>query len=550
MSALQIDVDPGTVRAQLARYDFKLFSQAAWHVIEPGEKLVWNYHLDAYCLLLEAMKAGDIRERLVIVPPGTTKSRFFAACFPAFVWIDEPDQKFLFISTNVDLARRDSAACRRIVESEWYRQTFRPTWQLRGDQNVVTWYETTQGGHRQCMGMESSTIGKKGHYVFVDDANDPDRQSLADQTHINDKFDKAIWTRVNDFVTGRRCVIGQRTGVNDLLGHVERKYRWRQLYIPEEFRPEKRAILTTDDGRELWRDPRTEPNELLRPKRFPPSLVADYKRRAKADWDCMFNGEPRDKEGTRFKRGWFRTWRRDGDWWILECPDRGNYKFLNSAIKHRFGVADGAASAKTSADHTVVSSFIVSPRNDLVWIGCKRFQAEIPEQPKMLEIEYRKHRHDWVGIEAVANNVALFQYAQRTTMNVKKFDPKSKDKLSRATPAMMFAEALRLFLPGEGESADFPTETILEELTAFTGDDKKDEHDDIVDTLAYAVKWLTQGENDELPRPNMKVGVGAIDFGYGAPASVRTGRTVLTVPRPGLPGQKSEPVMFPEFKRG
>lgn len=547
MTALHIDAE--AVRAQLARHSMRRFVRAAWHVIEPGEKLVWNYHLDAFCILLEAMKRGEIREQLVIVPPGTTKSRIFAACFPAFVWIDEPDQKFLFISTNVDLARRDSAACRRIVESEWYQKTFRPTWSLRGDQNVVTWYETTMGGHRQCMGMESSTIGKKGHYVFVDDANDPDRQSIADQTHINDKFDKAIWTRVNDFVTGRRCVIGQRTGMNDLIGHVERKYRWRQVYIPEEFRPDKRCIITTDDGRELWRDPRTKPNELLRPIQFPRKLADDYKRRAKADWDCMFNGEPRDKEGTRFKRGWFRTWRREGDYWILECPDRGNYRFINSAIRHRFGVADGAASAKTTADHTVVSSFIVSPRNDLIWIGCKRFQAEIPDQPKILEIEYRKHRLEWVGIEAAMSNVALFQYSQRTTMNVKKFDPKSKDKLSRATPAMMFAEALRLFLPGDGESADFPTETVIEELTAFTGDEKKDEHDDIVDTLAYAVQWLTTTHPDNLPMPNMKFGVGGIDFGYGSAPNPTRGRTVLTPAKPGLAIRSADPVAFPEFKR-
>ena len=155
----------------------------------------------------------------------------------------------------------------------------------------------------------------------------------------------------------------------------------------------------------------------------------------------------------------------------------------------------------------------------------------------------------------IADDVVKFQTVQL------------RDNVDLATVSIDPEEAKfqRLELPSEPEEAESREKALglvdlgpdaprsrREEPEEFDadGDDKKDEHDDIVDTLAYAVKWLTQGENDELPRPNMKVGVGAIDFGYGAPASVRTGRTVLTVPRPGLPGQKSEPVMFPEFKRG
>lgn len=526
------------------------FVGACWHVIEPGRPLIWNWHLDAICTILEAMFRGELRDLIITIPPGTTKSRIVAAIFPAWVWLTHSEKRFLFISNSDDNATRDSMACRRIIESEWYQTTYRPAWHLQDDQNQKTWFETTFGGHRNCMGIHSSITGKKGDFVIVDDANDAETvNSEAERRRVNSKFDNAISDRVNDFKTGCRLIVAQRTHTNDLSGHVLAKYRWQEMYIPEEFNPSRRGRVVDLNGNVIWTDPRKDRGELLRPHQFDRAMVSDYKSTRLTQFRIKHLGDPRNEDGTRFKPANFRYWRREGDFYILPCPIRGERRFVARQILHRFGVADGAASAKTTADHTVIASFLASPWNDLLWVGCKRFRAEIPEQPAFLVAEYRRWDLQFIGIEATASNTALFQYSQREPINVKRFTPKSKDKLSRAVPAILFTEAYRLYLPDAGESPGFPVADVIEELKLFTGDDKQDESDDIVDCASYAVAWLMSEHSEAAARPNMKVGVGAVDFGYGSPAPVRTGRTVLAVPRPGLPGQKSEPVMFPEFKR-
>jgi phage terminase large subunit-like protein len=537
------------------RLDLAAFVRGAWHIIEPGRPLKWNWHLTAICKVLEAMLRGELRDLLITIPPGTTKSRIIAVFFPAWVWINHPDKRFLFVSNSDENATRDSMACRRIIESDWYRDTFKPTWALQEDQNQKTWYETTRGGHRNCMGIHSSITGKKGDFVIVDDANDAETvNSEAERKRVNSKFDNAISDRVNDFQTGCRIIVGQRTHANDLIGHVKAKYGFQEMYIPEEFQPARRGRVVGLNGNVIWEDRRKRPSELLRPTQFDRAMVNDYKRTRLTQFKIKHNGDPRNEDGTRFKPANFGYWRRDGEFYVMPAIivdgqiRRTERRFLPVQILHKFGIADGAASAKRSADYTVMSSFLVSPWFDLLWIGCKRFQAEIPEQPAILVSESKRHGLEFVGIETTASNVALYQYSSREEINVKRFTTRQRDKLARAVPAIMFTEAYRLYLPDAGEVHDFPVDDVVNELKYFTGNEKEDAHDDIVDTLSYGVEWVTGQYPDDVPRASTQVGVGGLDFGYGGPRR-EPGRTVLDVPKPGLPGLPTEEIVFPEFRK-
>jgi hypothetical protein len=73
-------------------------------------------------------------------------------------------------------------------------------------------------------------------------------------------------------------------------------------------------------------------------------------------------------------------------------------------------------------------------------------------------------------------------------MNVIEYTPqsdgKSRDKLANAANAMNMAEAGRIWLPDDDPA--FPLEEVEAQLLRFTGDPKRDAHDDIVDTLSKA----------------------------------------------------------------
>lgn len=82
--------------------------------------------------------------------------------WPAWEWITRPSTRWLFAANEGDLATRDSVACRRLVESEWYRERWGDVFQLTTDQNVKTWFENDKRGMRIATTVGSNVTGKKG----------------------------------------------------------------------------------------------------------------------------------------------------------------------------------------------------------------------------------------------------------------------------------------------------------------------------------------------------------------------------------------------------
>lgn len=486
--------------ADRARNRLADFLRAAWPIVEPSAPLVWGWHLDAICDHLEAVTRGDIRNLIITVPPGCTKSIIVAVMWPAWAWATNPSLRWLFASNEGDLATRDSLACRYVVTSDWYKQHF-PGLRLVGDQNVKTWYQTSARGHRQAVTVAAKVTGKKGDILVVDDPNDAQKvEGEADRKAVISWWKDAFFDRVNDFRTGRRVVIGQRTHRQDLIGFIKEAGGFEELCIPEEFEPPRRTFTSIG-----WTDPRQRDGELLRPDRFGPEQVTEAKKRlGTIGYNAKHQQRPESKEGYRFKADWLkRRWRIDPgspDWIILE-DDRGPYRFKLAGAP-RFATADGAASAKTSADFTVVSVWVGTPRGDLLWMSCTRRQVEIPDQPKVLQEVYDRHRFKSIGIEAVAANRALFQFAQRLHLAALPMDPKGLDKLSHAQGGLILAEAGGLWLPDAKAAPDFPLDVVVSELLQFTGG-PEDDHDDVIDTLSYAVDMRPKVMSSGSSRPGI-----------------------------------------------
>ena len=197
-------------------------------------------------------------------------------------------------------------------------------------------------------------------------------------------------------------------------------------------------------------------------------------QREAGDWDAVAGG--------RFQRDWFRRYRWRGDYLCLDGADR---QYLLSECR-RFGTADVAASIKTSADYTVISSWAITPLNELVWLDCHRGKWEVPDiVPQMQEV-YDRWNLACLAVEGGGTQQGVYQLARRTRMVVKEVTPEGKDKLERATRAIVLFESGRVYLPAAAAwLADAEAE-----LVRFTGDPKQDAHDDVVDTVSYAAKLL------------------------------------------------------------
>jgi len=105
-----------------ARRSLHEFVVQAWGILEPETRFVDGMHIHAVCEHLQAVTQGRIFNLIVNIPPGHAKSLLTAVFWPAWVWIDHPEARWLFSSYREPLAIRDSVKCRRLIGSAWYQE--------------------------------------------------------------------------------------------------------------------------------------------------------------------------------------------------------------------------------------------------------------------------------------------------------------------------------------------------------------------------------------------------------------------------------------------
>ena len=290
--------------AEKARRRLHEFVRQAWPVLEPETPFVDGLHVRAVCDHLQAVTAGRLRNLIMNIPPGHAKSLLTAVFWPAWVWIDHPEARWLFSSYREPLATRDSVKCRRLIESAWYQQRWGDRYQLTDDQNQKQRFENTRTGYRVVVPMGTGT-GERGDYVVVDDPHSVDQaDSDKERQAALDWWNGAMATRLNNLSTGHKIVIMQRLHESDLTGDLLGKGGYEVLCLPAEFEPERRC--STSLG---WTDPRTECGELLWPEKVTRSALESLKGTLGSyRYAAQYQQRPSPAEGGLFKRGWWRYW--------------------------------------------------------------------------------------------------------------------------------------------------------------------------------------------------------------------------------------------------
>jgi hypothetical protein len=267
----------------------------AWHVLEPATPFVHGIHVESICQHPQAVTEGRIRNLIINVPPGHATSLLTAVFWPAWVWIDRHQTRWLFASYAANLSVRDSLKCRRLIESEWYQQNWGDRYQLTNDQNQKQRFENDRTGYRIATSVGGSATGEPHS---VDQAeSDTERRTAVEW------FNGTMSTRLNDFASGHKIVIQQRLHEADLTGDLLAKGDFELLCLPAEFEPERRC--TTSIG---WTDPRVEAGELL----WPDKVTAAHLEALKVSlgsyrYAGQYQQRPAPAEGGIFKRSWWAT---------------------------------------------------------------------------------------------------------------------------------------------------------------------------------------------------------------------------------------------------
>lgn len=315
-------LNPAKVIVELDRVDcaesLASFIKLAWHVIEPGQPYIHNWHVDFICEHLEAITEGHVLEdgtpynRLLInIPPGFSKSVILNIMWPAWEWGPKnmPHQRYLCVAHNQKLSARDSRKMRQLVTSKWYQDRWGDRVKLTKDQNEKINFVNTATGFREAMASGSVT-GSRGTRVICDDPHSVESAaSDAMREATIDWFLEAVPTRLNDPIWSAIVVIMQRLHEQDVSGIIiDKKLGYDHIMLPMRYDPER--AFPTKLG---LIDPREEPGELLFPERFPIEVVErDEKVMSSVGGDYAISGQfqqlPVPRGGGVIKQAWWKLW--------------------------------------------------------------------------------------------------------------------------------------------------------------------------------------------------------------------------------------------------
>jgi predicted phage terminase large subunit-like protein len=446
------------------------FIREAWHVLEPVQRYVHNWHIDAVCDHLEAVTSGRINRLLVNVPPGSMKSLIVSVFWQAWEWgpCGRRSLRTITTSFNDGPVTRDTRKTRDLILSDWYQALWPEVQLVRTGE---TSFANSDTGYREGVAFGSLT-SQRGDRLVIDDPHSTKTAESDDVRNATTRqFREGAQNRLNDQEASAIVVIMQRLHDQDISGVIKSLgMDYVHLMLPMEFEVERACETALG-----FRDPRTQDGELLDPVRFPPAVVDKLKRdMGSYAYAGQYQQRPTPRDGGMFQRGWFeivdaapveatrvRAWDfaatkpKPGtkpDWTvgIRVARDRSGIFYVEKEERLQQTAAMVRQTVKTTAE-----------------ADGTRVRIRIPEDPGQ------------AGKDQAASYLTLL-----AGWIVKAVRP-TGEKALRAAPAAAQAEAGNIKLVRGAWNEGF-----LEEVCAFPGGAP---HDDRVDAFADAVNELALG---------------------------------------------------------
>lgn len=479
---------------------FAAFVRVMWREVDP-DSLEWAAYLDVMCEALRLQMTGDAEHRNLLfnVPPGSAKSMLVSVMVPAYEWLFNPRRRKLFFTADDDLSKRDSRRTRDVLTSPAYRSLLEEfsrrygelPWTFRRDQNQKANFENSAMGFRRCLTLRTGVTGKRGHDWSVDDPIDVKSVLNGSPELIDKRCREAngiidqLYSRLNDWRTGRKTLVMQRLHANDPTAHILDKAkktgeRWKHICLPMHYDP--------DHPHACPEDPRTQPGELLHPTRHTVEIVTQLAKALEPLDEEQLEQIANPKEGGRIKRRFFRE--------RYSCSPVD----LAETADEVWISVDGAKKAKANSDYhdMQVWAYSKGKRSVLDWASGR---MEYPEFERRLLglIETWKgplRQKGGVLIEDTANGTTFLQVHGPEVDGVPlvAFHPNTdtpghdKSKNARAVYLERPAAAGGILLP-EAHVVDWNPERLLDFWCAFP----KGKHDDPVDTASQInMRWTLQ----------------------------------------------------------
>lgn len=484
--------------AERCRRRLSTFVREAWPIVEPATPFVHGWHIDVLAEHLQAVSQGEIRRLIVNIPPRTMKSLTTAVFWPCWEWLDHAHIRWLFASYAADLSTRDSVKCRRLIESRGgktdgtllervgYQGLLRllhdEPWELTGDQNAKTKYETTLTGMRLATSVGGVATGEGGDRIVIDDPlNAKQARSETERIAANRWWDETMTTRFNN-ADAAAVIVMQRLHEDDLTGHLIEQGGWHHLCLPAEYEPKHPFVypsrVTLPSGRELPGDPRTDEGELLEPVRLSKTRLTELARGlGSVGYAGQMLQRPAPAEGGMLKRHWWKRYSDAG----LPRLDR-----VIASWDMRFSDSQSAASS-----YVVGQAWGVAGARRYL-LGQIRARLSFTESVAAVKaLNAWERRISAKLVEDKANGQAVVDTLKLKVPGLIEVSPEG-GKEARAAAVSPYIEAGDVWLPDSDyiPCPDGYEPTAVSEFIDEAAQFPNGSHDDQVDATSQALNWL------------------------------------------------------------
>jgi len=285
---------------ELARRHLGVWCQLASE--EEGEKPGTHHRL--LNKKLEAVERGEISRLMVIMPPGSAKTRYGSILFPPWFMSRKKNRKVILASYAAALAEVNNGKMNAVLEDKGHWLGMRPT------SHAVNHWQTDNGGEVKAAGVDGPITGFRADLMIIDDPvkNETD----VDSETKRDNVFKWYWSAVNSRLKagkkatkdrpaqpgGAVILIMTRWHQDDLAGRLLAgdKEGWDVLHLCAEAEEKYPDPLGRQVGEMLWDDdPEYDFGSVLR------RTKADLQKQGMMRvWRALYQGDPMPGEGALF----------------------------------------------------------------------------------------------------------------------------------------------------------------------------------------------------------------------------------------------------------
>ena len=429
-------------------------------------------HLDVLDQTLMKVSAGELKRVIVTMPPRHGKSERVSKKFPSWHVGRNPGDEIILASYSIDLSRGFSRIARDTLTTN--KEVFDVEVD-RNNQSAESWGIDGYRGGVTAAGVGGPITGKGARIAIIDDPvkNAEEANSEVMREKVWDWYTSTLYTRLTP--DGRIIVVMTRWHEDDLVGRLLKKEaeeiregthvgeRWTVINFPAI--AEDQDFLGREKGEALWPEFGFDVNRMEQIK----SDVGSYV------FNALYQQRPSAAGGTIFKRKHFLYFQ-EIDHLGSKYLQVGEKKFLKSKL-WAFQTVDTANSEKTINDYFVVSTWYVTPENDLLLYDVYRTHITGPDQKPLMKQLSQRYNPRFQAIEDKTFGTNLIQECTREGMSIwpVKVD---KDKITRSLVIAARYEVGKVY---HREGAPWLTD-YEDELLSFP----RGRNDDQVDTASIA----------------------------------------------------------------